>query len=155
MQRLLSALVIALVAALAVTGCGIPTDPDGTLDRVRDTGVFRAGATPAGDAVTVTDATPSGPLVELVDRFAASEGAEVEWTVGGEEKLVGQLEAGALDLVAGDFSEQTPWVDRVSVTRGIRGVDGLGDRPVVLLLPLGENAMQAAVEAFIDGEAAQ
>ncbi|MDJ1114758.1 hypothetical protein [Microbacterium dauci] len=154
MRRLLSALVVALITALTVTGCGIriPTDPDGTLDRVRDTGVLRAGASPAGDALTVADATPSGPLVELVDRFAASEGAEVEWTVGGEEELVGRLEAGALDLVIGDFSEQTPWADRVSVTRGIRGVDGLGDRPVAILLPLGENAMQAALEVFIDGE---
>jgi ABC-type amino acid transport substrate-binding protein len=153
-RRLTSALGITLITTLAVAGCSVrvPTDPDGTLDRVRSAGILRAGASPAGDALTVTDATPSGPLVELVDRFAASEGAEVEWTVGGEEELVGRLEAGALDLVAGDFSEQTPWVDQVSVTRGIRGVDGLGDRPVVMLLPLGENAMQAALEVFIDSE---
>jgi hypothetical protein len=144
-----------VVAGVMVTGCGIqvPADPDGTLDRVRSAAVLRAGASPAGRALTVTGATPSGPLVELVDRFAASEGAEVEWTVGGEEELVGRLEAGSLDLVTGDFSEQTPWVDQVSVTRGIRGVDGLGDRPAVILLPLGENAMQAAVEEFLDGEA--
>jgi hypothetical protein len=90
-----------------------------------------------------------------VERFAASEGAEVEWSVGGEEELVAQLETGELDLVTGDFSEQTPWVDQASVTRGIRGVDGLGDVPVVILLPLGENAMQAAVEEFIDGEVAE
>lgn len=157
MRRLPSALVIVLIASISLSACGvgIPDDPDGTLDRVRAAAVLRAGASPAGDALTVMDATPSGPLVDLVERFAASEGADVEWTVGGEEELVAELEAGELDLVTGDFSEQTPWSDRASVTRGIRGVDGLGDVSVVILLPLGENAMQAAVEAFVDAGVAR
>ena len=38
--------VVPLAVALLLTGCGltIPTDPDGTLDRVRSSEVLRVGA---------------------------------------------------------------------------------------------------------------
>lgn len=143
-----------LLLALTVAGCGvhIPTDPDGTLDGIRFSGELRAGASPAGDALRVRDGEPSGPLVDLVEGFADSEGARVEWTVGGEETLVDALQAGELDVVVGGMTDATPWSERVSVSRGFPGVDGSDGRKLVFLVPLGENALQSTFETYLDEE---
>lgn len=148
---------VALAAALACSGCGltIPTDPDGTLERVRTEGVVRVGATPAGYALIVEDGAAgevAGPLADLVVEFAEEEGARVEWRVASEETLVDSLEAGDLDLAVGGMTDATPWTDRVSVTRGYRDIEGAEGRSLVALLPLGENALQAAFESFLDRE---
>lgn len=154
MRRLL-ALVMLVLGAVVLAGCGvsIPADPDGTLDRVSG-GVLRAGASPSDGLIDVdarTDAV-SGPLAGVVEGFARSLGARVEWTVASEEELVDALETGRLDLAAGGITDATPWSDRVSVTRGFPGIPGSGGRPLVLLLPMGENALQSALETYLDGE---
>lgn len=144
-----------LLTALAATGCGItvPSDPQGTLDRVRG-GELRAGASASGDLVTVDGSDVGGPLAELVEDFAESIDAEVTWTVGSEEDLVDGLEGGELDLAIGGMTDATPWSERAAVTRAYDAIPG-APAPVVLLLPLGENAWQAAVERYLDQEVAQ
>lgn len=150
--RRIAAGTLALLIASMFTACGvrIPVDPDGTLDRIRSSGVMRAGASPAGDALTVDAGVPRGPLVDIVERFARGEGARVQWTVGGEQALVEGLEAGEIDVVAGAMTDDTPWVDRASVTRAYTGIDGAQGRPLVFLMPLGENGLQSALEEFLD-----
>jgi len=151
------AAVLAAVMAVALTGCGltVPTDPEGTLDRITG-GELRVGASPsAGLVATIgegADVEVSGPLPALIEGFAAEREARIAWTVGGEEELVDGLEAGDLDLVIGGITDATPWVDRASVTRGYPGLPGADGRSIVLLLPLGENALQSALETFLDGE---
>lgn len=137
------------VGVLVLAGCGLPVDPDGTLDRI-DAGVMRVGASPSGTLVTVDGTTVSGELADLVSGFAQHRGAQVEWTVGSEEDLVTGLEEGALDLVIGGMTDATPWADRVSVTRGYPRIPGSGGRPVVVLLPMGENGTQAALQRYLD-----
>jgi DNA-binding transcriptional LysR family regulator len=141
-----------LVIALCVSGCGltIPSDPQGTLERVRH-GELRAGASASGSLVTVDGTEVGGPLAELVEGFADSVDARVTWTVGSEEDLVDELENGDLDLAIGGMTEATPWSDRVAVTRAYDSIPG-AHGPVVILLPLGENAMQAALETYLDKE---
>lgn len=143
-----------LVATLSLTGCAltVPTDPQGTLHHVETSGHLRAGATPIGDALVVDDDHVSGPLVDLIEGFADEHGARVEWTVGSEETLVDALESGELDLAVGAMTDATPWSDRVSVTRGYPGLAGSGDARLVALLPLGENALQSALETYLDEE---
>jgi ABC-type amino acid transport substrate-binding protein len=145
----------ALLLAGCLAGCGVsvPTDPEGTLDRVRG-GELRAGASASGSLVTVDGDRLGGSLVELVDGFAASIDARVDWTVGSEEELVDALEAGELDLAVGGMTDQTPWSDRVAVTRGYTGIAG-ASRSVVILLPLGENAWQSEIERYLDTEVAR
>ncbi len=75
------------------------------------------------------------------------------WTIGSEEDLVDGLERGGLDLAIGGMTERTPWSERVSVTRGYRGYRGVPSghgEPVVILLPLGENRLQSALEQYLD-----
>lgn len=142
-----------LAATLVATGCGaqIPADPDGTLDRVTG-GELRVGAAVERGLVEVDGGEPSGPLVDLVEDFADSVDAEPEWTIASEETLVTELEEGRLDLAVGGFTDQSPWIDRAGVTRGYPGIPGAEGRSLVLLVPLGENAMLTELETFLDQE---
>ena len=140
-----------LAATLAGCGMSIPADPDGTLDRVSG-GELRIGASPDPGLVDVESSTPTGPLPDLAEQFAATLDAEPEWTVGSEETLVGMLEAGDLDLVIGGFTEKTPWIDKAGITRGYSGIEGADGRKIVMLVPLGENAFLTDLERFLDKE---
>jgi hypothetical protein len=143
----------AVVLTVALAGCGlsIPTDPDGTLDRVTG-GELRAGASPAAGLVDIDDGEVSGPLVDLVEGFAASRDADVTWTVGSEEDLAHGLAEGDLDVAVGGMTATTPWVDEASVTRAYPDIPGSRGADVVLLLPIGENALQSALEEYLDRE---
>lgn len=98
----------AFALVLLLTGCGIPRDPDGTLERVQSSGVLRAAASPAEGSVAVDGDDVTGPEVELVEGFAESLGAEVEWHVMGEEPAVDAMERGEVDLLVGGLTDQSP-----------------------------------------------
>ena len=146
--------VVSLLATLLVVGCGvtIPTDPDGTLDRVEREQVVRAGAAPNRDWVRVeAPDRPSGHEVGLVEDFAASLGARVEWTVATEEHLVTLLEDGEIDIAVGGFTDRNLWVDMAALTRPYVEVTAGGTTEKhVMMLPLGENAWQSELERWLD-----
>lgn len=143
-----------VLVALVLTGCGlsIPTDPDGTLDQVRASGVLRVGASPRPGWVDVSDQDePTGREPELVQRFADHLGVEVEWTVAGEEHLVALLEQGELDLAVGGLTDQNRWVDKVGLTRPYVEVEEGGETVAhVMMVPMGENAFQSELERWLD-----
>jgi len=144
----LSLVALALVFALA--GCGsIPADPDGTLEQVTD-GVLRVGASPDDGLISVAGNEVSGDEAELVEGFAETLNARVEWTIGGEERLVGQLDTGKLDLVVGGITDATPWVESAGVTRAYPAMPGADGRNIVMLVPLGENRFLGELERFLD-----
>ncbi len=150
--RLRGALLLsAMTAALAGCGISVPADPDGTLQTVSG-GELRVGVSSEEGLADVSGDTADGPLIDLVDDFAESIDAEIEWTVGSEETLVSLLEEGDLDLVVGGLTDQTPWADRVGVTRGYHGIEGAEDRAIVMFVPLGENAFLTELEGFLDAE---
>jgi polar amino acid transport system substrate-binding protein len=157
LRGLLAAL-LTLSLTLLVGGCGlaIPSDPDGTLNRVRAEGVLRAGASVSPGWVTVSPdrREPVGREPELVERFASSLGAEVEWTLAGEEHLVGLLEKGDLDLVVGGLTDQNVWVDKAALTRPYaeERVAGTTEKHV-MMVPMGENAWQSELERWLDRNA--
>ncbi len=113
---------------------------------------MQVGVSPDEGLVDVEGPEPTGPLVDLAEDFAASLDTRIEWTVGSEETLVGELEAGELDLAVGGFTDQTPWSDRAGVTRGYQNIPGADGRSVIFLVPLGENAFLSELEAFLDEE---
>jgi polar amino acid transport system substrate-binding protein len=146
-------LVAALLAACGVVPTHFPADPEGTLDRIRSEAVLRAGAAPNPGWVELEDAgnEPTGHEPELVEEFAASLDAEVEWTVGTEEHLVSLLESGDLDLVVGGLTDQNPWVQKAGLTRPYaeKTVDGTTEAHV-MMVPMGENALQSELERWLD-----
>ena len=155
--RRLGGLVTGLLVAGLAAGCSatIPTDPDGTLERVRG-GVLRAGVSPNPPWTIVSgeDAPPTGTEAVLVEEFARSLGAEVEWTVGGEEALVGELERGQLDLVVGGLTARSPWSQKAALTyRYTETVGPEGEKELhVMAAPMGENAFLVELEHFLLGK---
>ena len=144
---------LALSVTVVLAGCtSMPQDPDGTLARIRATGMLRAGASPGGGLVRVNGDAVSGPETDLVEAFAGSLGARVEWRVSGEEDLVEAMEEGELDVIAGGLTDKSPWSDRVALTRPYDEREQAG-RQVgqVLAVPLGENALLFALESWLDG----
>ncbi|MEG0214472.1 MAG: transporter substrate-binding domain-containing protein [Glutamicibacter sp.] len=143
----------ALGCVFLATACfpAVPVDPEGTLDTVRS-GTLRAGVSPASDFVEIRDGAPQGAEPALIEDFAQHAGAEIQWTIGGEEQLVKQLEAGQLDLVAGGITSKSPWSEKAGVTRPYTtAIDAKGkERKIVLLVPPGENAFLSELEYFLD-----
>ena len=154
-MRTLHAGAAAVVVALLMSACGltVPTDPDGTLDRVRQDGVLRVGVSPRPGWVEVSGgADPSGHEPQLVEDFAGALDAEVEWTVAGEEELVALLEEGDLDLAVGGFTDANAWMDKVGLTRPYAEVQARGSTEAhVMMVPMGENAFQSELERWLDG----
>lgn len=146
-------LVAAWLVCGLLTGCSftVPSDPDGTLDRISGA-TLRVGASPAEGLVDIAGDEVTGTIPDLVAGFAATCDAEVEYTVLGEEEIVDALEAGRIDLGIGPMTDASPWAERASLTRGYDSIPGAQGRRIVLLLPLGENRLQSTLEEFLDEE---
>jgi polar amino acid transport system substrate-binding protein len=155
---MLRRLLLLVAAVVLLAGCGTsllpddyPADPDGTLDRIRADGVVRVGASPRPGWVEVGDGDPTGREPGLVEAFAESLGAEVEWTVTGEEDLVRLLEEGEIDLAVGGFTDTNAWVDKVGLTRSYAEVEVAGTTEAhVMMVPMGENALMSRLERWLD-----
>lgn len=148
-------LVSALLAAVTLAGCGvtIPSDVEGTLDRVRG-GHLRVGVSPRPPWTELPDGDqgePAGIEVDLVEAFADELGAEVVWEVGGEEQLVGDLEEGRLDVVVGGLTARSPWASKAALTRPYVTVPGTTgeEENHVMAAPMGENAFLVELERFL------
>jgi polar amino acid transport system substrate-binding protein len=144
--------VVALVAGvLASCGLSVPTDPNGTLDRVTGA-TLRVGVSPNPPWTDVTQGSePTGTEVVLVREFAATLPAEVSWTVGGEEALITALEHGELDLVIGGLTADTPWEKHVAITKPYAEGTGPDGKRIKLVMaaPPGENAYLLRLEKFL------
>ena len=134
---------------LLATGCDLPRDPEKTLDRVRG-GTLRVGVSAhepwtdwKGDG---SDRRPVGIEVELAEQFAKEIDAEVHWVRGSEGELLTALENFDLDLVAAGLTDDTPWKDRVGLSRTFVETD---DGKHVLATPPGENDFLLRLDKFL------
>jgi polar amino acid transport system substrate-binding protein len=143
--------VLAAVALMAVTaaGCGIPRDPESTLDRVRG-GTLRAGITASEPWTALEGGRPGGVEVALVERFAQELGARVEWVDGSEADLIGALAMRELDLVVGGLTADTPWQAKAAITRSYATTRVVVAVPASQPLPEDIAGMRVAVEAGTD-----
>ena len=144
-------MVLAAVALMAVTaaGCGVPRDPESTLDRVRG-GTLRAGITASEPWTTLEGGRPGGVEVALVERLAQELGARVEWVDGSEADLIGALEMRELDLVVGGLTADTPWQTKAAITRSYATTRVVVAVPASQPLPEDIAGMRVAVEAGTD-----
>ena len=144
-------LVTVVTALLAGCGVSIPTDPEGTLERVSG-GTLRVGVSPNPPWIEIPQgAEPTGTEVRLVEEFATTLPAEVTWTVGGEEALIKTLEIGGLDLVIGGLSADTPWTEHAAITKPYAEGTGPDGKRIKLVMaaPPGENAYLLTLEKFL------
>lgn len=97
--------------------CGIPRDPEGTLERVRG-GTMRVGVAEKDPWVVMGDSDePTGGVeVELVEEFARTIDAEIEWFEGATEELAAGLHTRSLDLVIGGLTSTSPYQKEATFT---------------------------------------
>jgi polar amino acid transport system substrate-binding protein len=145
----LAALAALAVVAVLVAGCGIPRDPESTLNRVRG-GTLRAGITASEPWTTLEGGRPGRVEVELVERFAAELGAMVEWVDGSEADLIAALEVRELDLVVGGLTADTPWQAKAAITRSYATTRVVVAVPASQPLPDDIAGLRVAVEAGTD-----
>lgn len=128
--------ILLLATAVVCAGCDvIPSDPDGTLERVRGEGLFRVG-------LIASPAPPPDRAADLLRRLSRATGAKAAVEHGAAESLLTRLEEGTLDLVVGEFAEKSPWAAQVTLSEPI-GPGG----PTILAAAArnGENAWIALV----------
>lgn len=145
-----------LLLLLGLTSCGmaIPQDPNGTLENVTG-GTLRVGVVENAEWVEVPPTgEPRGIEPALVEEFAESLDAEVEWVPGAEHELVDDIFHGQLDLIIGGFNADTPWIKEAGITRPYtETVDERGKTlKHVMLVPLGENAFLLRLDQFLQAQ---
>jgi polar amino acid transport system substrate-binding protein len=114
-DRIGRAALSASLLCVFITACGIPRDPENTLERVTG-GTLRVGYALSDPWVTSGDDGPSGIEAELIERFATEIDAQIEWTEGSESEVVEALEVGELDVVISGLGTTDPWSDQAAFT---------------------------------------
>lgn len=109
------ALVVVALVALAHAGCRFPADPEGSLDRVEG-GTMRVGVIDNPPWVILGRGEPRGVEPELVRRFAAELGADIEWVEGTESGLAAAMGGFQIELLIGGLSRDFPYIDDVAMT---------------------------------------
>lgn len=89
-----------------------------------------------------------GSEVELVERFAASLDATVEWSDLSGHQALRALKEQNLDIVVGGFVQSGPWSAEVGFTRPY-----IPGTKHVMAVPNGENAWLVALEHFLKAQA--
>lgn len=148
-----SGLLVGLLCCGVLAGCGMamPSDPDGTLERVSGR-TMRVGVTDNGEWVRLEQGqNPTGSEPDLVRGFADSLGAEPRWISGSEQELVKSLKDGDVDVVVGGITDDTPWSTDAGMTRPYtESTDEQGKTEKhVMLVPLGENAFLLELDTFL------
>lgn len=106
---------VALLALAA--GCGLPRDPEGTLERVRG-GTLRVGVAHNPPWASLpANGEAAGVEPALVRALAAELDARVEWVGGGEHALLHALEQRELDLVVGGLPARHPSSAKLGFSR--------------------------------------
>lgn len=148
-RRRLSTLLLT-TCALALTACGsIPADSAGTLDRARG-GTLVVGVSENEPWTDVDDHTGevSGSESELIEGFADTIDAEVEWVPGSESVLAEQIKEGELDVIIGGLTKKSPWTSHMALTRPYTNDNVMG-------VQMGENALQVALERYLAEESGE
>jgi polar amino acid transport system substrate-binding protein len=108
---------VAVLACAALAACTYPRDTEGTLDRVRG-GTLRVGVSPSEPWVKLpADGAPDGVEVRLVEEFARTVDAEVEWVEGSESELMEALHGRRLDVVIAGLTRRSVWMNGAALTR--------------------------------------
>jgi hypothetical protein len=146
------------LGVVLATGCDLPRDPEGTLERVRG-GVLRVGVMhePPWTRVGHDGRSFTGIEVGLARELAARFNAKIQWRRGGESRLMEALSNFDLDLVIGGLRESSAWKPHVALTRPyfeINAADG-ATAAHVLAAPPGENGWLLAIDRFLQQERPQ
>src|SRR4051794_27148356 len=151
MMRLRTFLIAMCSVAVA---CGLPRDPQGTLDRVRG-GTLRVGFVVDTPWVMAAGEGAGGIEGAIAAELARGLGARIAWTHASETPLLTALHDGDLDLVIAGLTKDSPWAAKASFTRPyyVDTTTTHGEPtevPHVVAVRPGENAWQVHVERVLE-----
>lgn len=92
---------------------------------------------------------PTGVEAALVQGFARSVNARVQWVNDTEQNLFEKLEQQQLHLVIAGTTDDTPWKKKIAFTRPYAEV---GQKKHVMGVIKGENEFVVALESFLHGQ---
>lgn len=137
--------VATLLTALILTACGIPRDVEGTLERVQG-GTMLVGITENSPWTDLSSGRPEGVEVDLMETFAVTLHAQVEWFDGSQAELLRALEKRELDVVVGGFTADDPWAQMVAFTQPYAEISTLVGAPPGHSAPEEIDGMRVATE---------
>lgn len=145
-----------LSLAVALGGCSaLPKDADGSYERARGNTLV-VGVSPHEPWTEVDPSTGevTGSEARLVEGFADSIGAGVDWRVGSETELAQWMEDGDIDVAIGGLEADSPWTDQLALTRPYEKVedDAGKTHKMVMGVGLGENKMLVELERYLSEE---
>lgn len=143
------ALPLAAFLPFLLTACDMPRDASGTEDGIRQRGSVLLGEVEGVD--------PDPASRRVLDRAAASLGASVTRIPGHGEELLEALEEGKVDLVFGEFADDSPWAANVHFGEpaGYDGKPAKSQRVPRFAFRNGENGWITRMEDIARGEQAQ
>lgn len=143
-MKILSFLFISTLILLS--SChNFPRDPKDTLEKVKnDTLVVGYSENPPW--VIKTENEPIGEEAELVKSFAKTLNATISWKNDSEQNLFELLEKGKIHMVIAGITEETPWKDKVGLTRAYMENN---KKKHVMAVINGENGFLVALEKFL------
>ena len=154
MSRAATLLPLALAVVVATHACSaIPRDTNGALDRARN-GVLRVGVVAHAPWTIVSDDAVRGVEAQLIEKWAASLGARVQWAVGDIHELVSGLHDREIDVLVGGLTQKTPYGPQLALTQPyVEHEDGSGETQArVIAVTPGESALLFSLDKFLSAQ---
>lgn len=147
--RARGALPLAALLPFLLTACDMPRDASDTENGIRERGSVLLGEVEGVD--------PDPASRRALDRAAASLGASVTRVPGHGEELLEALEEGKVDLVFGEFADDSPWAANVHLGEpaGYDGKRAKSQRVPRFAFRNGENGWITRMEDMARRERAQ
>jgi len=134
------------ILLLCLYGCeNFPKDPEKTLTKVKN-GTLVVGYSENPPWVVKTDSIPSGIEPELIQAFAKTLNAQVDWRNDTEQNLVEDLEKRKVHLLIAGITDDSPWKNKAGFTRPFAKED---KKKHVMAAINGENALIVHLEKFL------
>ena len=148
-----------ILSTLPLSACGsIPADSVGTFDRATggDLVVGLSEHSPWAE-FDRDSGTASGSEVELIESFADSIDAEIQWRPGPESVLAHSIKEGEIDLLIGGLTATSPWSTHMALTRpyGETTAENGSTEKMVMGVRLGENELLTELERHLAEEAGE
>lgn len=137
-----------LLAGMVLLGSGcdaMPTDPEGTLAKIRASSLS-VGLSVRRPWTGSTHQYVDGVECRLLRQWAEENEVPIEWRVLTESELVKGLGQGEIHVAVAGFTDDTPWSKDVAMTQPYYEND---EGRHVMLVPRGENRWLLELDRFL------
>ena len=139
-----------IICSISLYSCAsLPVNSEGTLERARGDELVVGISENKPWTQTSGTGRYSGIEVDLIEGFADTIDADVQWLHAPESVLAEKIKNGQLDLMIGGLSSSSPWSSHMALSRPYHQFDG---EEKVMGIRLGENDLMMALERYLAHE---